>query len=193
MWGPSPGQGQAISGQPAGSRRFGCTTTTRARLAAANASPHASREAFAEWRESAVLCGVPISGRNLAHCSGGFAEACLLRRKYAVTIGAARDEEAATRGGRCGGSPDFYAAARHRRDIPRGDGVYASCHRRIGDASAPQQNLTPRRGPSSPQRTKRTPPHLARHQAPSYTRPSPPRACSTRSRGAAACSSSTES
>ena len=50
-------------------------------------TPHRTRRErpLQSWRESAVLCGVPISGRNLAHCSGGFAEVFLLRRKYAVT------------------------------------------------------------------------------------------------------------
>ena len=57
---------------------------------------------------------------------------------------AARDDEAATRGGRCVGSLDFYAAARHRRDILRGDGVYASCHRRIGDESQLSNRTLPR-------------------------------------------------
>ena len=49
-----------------------------------------------------------------------------------------------TRGGRCVGSLDFYATARHRRDILRGDGVYASCHRRIGDESQLSNRILPR-------------------------------------------------
>ena len=41
-----------------------------------------------------------------------------------------------TRGGRCVGSLDFYATARHRRDILRGDGVYRSARRRIAASTA---------------------------------------------------------